>query len=1252
MREYSDKLIHFLLKYSIILIIVFSSSNIYATDYTIADGTTQTSRVTLTNNDTLTVASGGEIDYTWPAVDADNRTFPAGSTTITNNGTIEGSCCVIDIRSSTNPTLVNNGTINGKTSSRTVYANNSVDATITNNGDITILEANDYEAIDGDDSTGMTITNNSGATISSAGDDGIAIEGAEDVTITNAGTISAEDDWGIQADGADGLTITNSGTISAGDIYAIYLRNADDITITNSGTITAARDPINMQSSTGTVTITNSGTISQTGGGYNDGLTLQDNATITNTGTISASRYGIGGSASGVTFVNKGTVTGGTYDFYVPSITITTLTNDQGGDDGLNYRGKLPTNYKIMVNSASDYGKLLSDHTSYLTGTTTLSIDTTSTLAENTYTGVFTNFTSARIAAGTTGTVTASNGVFDWTFSDANSDNTWDLVIVNGDTTDPTLSSSTPADNATSVAVNANIVLTFSEAVDAESGNITIKKTSDNSTIETIDVTGNKVSGSGGTEITVNPGTNWSEKTEYYVLIDASAFDDGNSNSYAGISSTTALSFTTVDSTNPTLSSSTPADDATGIATNSNIVLTFDEAVDAESGNITIKKTSDNSTIETIDVTGSKVSGSGGTQITVNPGTDWAEQTEHYVLIDASAFDDTAGNSYAGISSTTALSFTSADETNPSLSSSSPTDNATGIATNSNIVLTFSETVDAESGNITIKKTSDDSTIETIDVTGSKVTGNASCGGLGGGTCGTIITINPGTDWAEQTEHYVLIDASAFDDSNGNSYAGISSTTALSFTTGDETNPTLSSSTPADNGTDILVDANIVLTFSEAVDAESGNITIKKKKDNSTVETIDVTGSKVRGSGGTQITINPGSDLENEIEFYILIDATAFDDTSGNSYAGISSTTALNFKTKPGEVFSETVKTLTKNQSAASVQTMAQSLTRVNSRMNYIRPGSNNTFRQNIRLAMNFDDPFANQLFDSLAQKFLKPKKETKGWAVWTEGNVAFGRIANHDGNLGQDIHSDGITIGIDKKKTENKTIGFAINKSWQETEVGSNDANMDAAAISLMTYGSFKLNENTFFEAAVGLGEMDIDLDRKVTDGRNLGVRKGNQLFGSFTYLLEPDIEDEEKNINYYTRVDLGFTQLGDYTETGDSTAVSYNKQNVKSGSLSAGFNLRKIIEISNGILTPLLKFELGKDKTKNSLSEAYYVTNSSEIYTNAISDQTTGHGLLSLGLGAQFDNNLTINATYDHYRSTNETFMNSFTINFRKSF
>jgi len=119
-------------------------------------------------------------------------------------------------------------------------------------------------------------------------------------------------------------------------------------------------------------------------------------------------------------------------------------------------------------------------------------------------------------------------------------------------TTNPTLSSSTPADNATGVARDANIVLNFSEIVNKETGNITIKKTSDNSTIETFNVaTSGQITGTGTNQITINPASNFDENTEYYVLIDATAFDNVVSASYEGISSTTALSFTvsTIDPT-------------------------------------------------------------------------------------------------------------------------------------------------------------------------------------------------------------------------------------------------------------------------------------------------------------------------------------------------------------------------------------------------------------------------------------------------------------------------------------------------------------------------------------------------------------------------------------------------------------------------------------------------------------------------------------------------------------------------------
>ena len=115
----------------------------------------------------------------------------------------------------------------------------------------------------------------------------------------------------------------------------------------------------------------------------------------------------------------------------------------------------------------------------------------------------------------------------------------------------------------------------------------------------------------------------------------------------------------------PELQSVSPADNATAVATTSNIVLNFSEAVDVETGNIVIYKASVDSVVETIDVTSSQVTGTGSTQITINPSSDLAEQTQYYVQIAATAFDDSSSNSYAGISDTTTLSFTTADETAP-----------------------------------------------------------------------------------------------------------------------------------------------------------------------------------------------------------------------------------------------------------------------------------------------------------------------------------------------------------------------------------------------------------------------------------------------------------------------------------------------------------------------------------------------------------------------------------------------------------
>jgi len=795
--------------------------------------------------------------------------------------------------------------------------------------------------------------------------------------------------------------------------------------------------------------------------------------------------------------------------------------------------------------------------------------------------------------------------------------------------TDPILSSSVPADNATGVAVDANIVLNFSENVDRESGDIEIYKTTGDVLVETISVTSNQVTGTGSKQITVNPSSNFDDLTQYYVLIDETAFDDVDGRSYAGIpSDTEALSFTTVN-TIPTLTSSVPDDDATGVALNSTIVLNFSENVDAESGGtVIIKKTSDNSQVESINVTDTdRVSGSGSSQITITPSANFEENTEYYFLISNTAFDDSDGGSYAGISSLTDRSFTTTN-TLPTLTSSVPGDNATNVAVDATIVLNFSENVDAESGGtIIIKKTSDNSQVESITVTDTdRVSGSGS----------SQITITPSSNFDNNTEYYVLISANAFDDSSSGSYAGIpSDTEALSFTTTNAV-PTLTSSVPADNAPDVERDANIILNFSENVDAETGNIEIYKTS-GELVETIGVTSSQVTGSGTSQITINPSSNFDSLTEYYVLIDATAFDNSSSGSYAGISSTTALSFTIK-AMVDPTTDKDVTGTIDAQNMMaktTLTEFTSIVNDRLRYLRqnrinkdftknnikldfgnamltslakfiPASKIHLTNEILTSLAIDIPtsktyLTNTILTSLAKvtpvsKVYLTDYVPENWSSWSEGSVSMTKVGDSKNSSSKDIDVQSLALGFDTKLNNNDLLGFAMQFSQSDSEVGTSGTGIDSKNYNLSVYGTRPLNDDNFVEGLFGVVFTENELVRKSGSNTLTGSRNGTQIFGSINY--GKTIDKEDFNLTPIARVDLGYTELDAYSELG-TDALTYGKQTVESGLVSVGLEINDNIKFSNSSLQPFGSFQYGLDFSNSSDTKMNYVSDTSTIYT-----------------------------------------------------
>ena len=196
-----------------------------------------------------------------------------------------------------------------------------------------------------------------------------------------------------------------------------------------------------------------------------------------------------------------------------------------------------------------------------------------------------------------------------------------------------------------------------------------------------------------------------------------------------------------------------PAIGASGVSNGATPQITFNTTVQKGSGNITLRDGSaSGSVIQTIAVSSSDVTISGGV-VTINPGGMPAGKNIYFV-VDAGAFESTSLGSANKIIDT--WNFTRGPIT---VSSFSPSDNATNVAVDTNIVFTFSHNIAKGSGNITIRSGSSSGTaLQTIDVTSGAVS-----------VSGTQATINPPSDLAYETVQYIVVDAGCFTNTDGDS---------------------------------------------------------------------------------------------------------------------------------------------------------------------------------------------------------------------------------------------------------------------------------------------------------------------------------------------------------------------------------------------------------------------------------------------------------------------------------------------------
>jgi methionine-rich copper-binding protein CopC len=352
----------------------------------------------------------------------------------------------------------------------------------------------------------------------------------------------------------------------------------------------------------------------------------------------------------------------------------------------------------------------------------------------------------AALASGSRYTVSLTAAIVDGA-GNASAGSTWSFTTA--DTVAPSVTSTAPAGSATAVSEAGNVTATFSENVQGVSGTTFALKNAAGAAVA------GTVTYNATTRVaTLDPTAALVKDTRYTATLTggATALRDAANNPLP----TTSWTFTTGPA--PTVTTRTPAANATAVSATGNITATFGEAVQGVSG----------TTFALKNAAGAAVAGTvtynATTRVaTLNPTATLAADAKYTATLTGgpTALRDAANNPMA----TTSWTFTTGPA--PTITARTPASGATAVSRTGNVTATFSEKVTGVSGTTVVLKNATTGAVIT-----SAVTYNATT---------RVVTLNPSATLAARTKFTIKVTggATAVRDLGGNPLASSS----WSFTT-------------------------------------------------------------------------------------------------------------------------------------------------------------------------------------------------------------------------------------------------------------------------------------------------------------------------------------------------------------------------------------------------------------------------------------------------------------------------------------
>ena len=707
--------------------------------------------------------------------------------------------------------------------------------------------------------------------------------------------------------------------------------------------------------------------------------------------------------------------------------------------------------------------------------------------------------------------------------------------------------------------------------------------------------------------ITITPTSSLPLSQVVYVAIGATVEDEWNN----AITPSSA-SFTTIDDRLSVTFD--PADGTTGLPLDTNVIITFSDAIRHLDDSAITSTNVDNLITLEYAYSGSPIPfdatiDAAKKVVTINPTDNLIPGDIIYVSIDSvENSSDTATGLAAGTFSV--------DDTSPPNVLISPSNGSTNVQVDEIITIYFDEEI----------RLIDNSSLNNINVDSLITVKNTNSSGSNIAFDATIdihnqlISINLTDNLTSEQVVYVSIGSTVED-----SYNNAVSTTFAIFSAGDTIPPTVS--IDAVITASIATNSDITFTFTEAVrNLNDSEITDLNVGSLITLKDTDANGTHLSftatiNTAKTVITIDPTNNFTSGQIIYAAIGATVEDfnnnvipatsKTFTAEYLVADLTSPLNDKDFVGMIEAQT---------ETAKRFIQQSTTSVLKRMEWLRRNRDGRNLSHQGVSVNFINSELNELSNALQlSNFFNQSGDlfSDDWAVWSEGSITIGEVDATGVASLKDIETNGITFGIDNKIDANHMLGAALRIGKDDVDIGSSGQNLDTDTYSLSLYGTLPYDDKTYIDGTLGISLLDMDHTRKHASGTLTGSRDGKQLFGSIVYSAE--LEKDQLTVSPYGRLDGGYTILSSYSDSGTVAAIRYDEQKIKTGMISIGLLVDDKIEIKNFKINRYGRLEYGKDISSSSNAVVSYVAVPNTKYSLNIDDDESSN--IRAGFGADIE-------------------------------